>query len=72
MEECERNRKNPAYKTAVDDMLGRTSTEYHSWTIIEPDDKSHCQTQPRTIEGAKTSLCPRRIRISTPSSSVMI
>jgi len=39
-EEDYRNRgKIPAYQVAADEMIGRTSTEFAPWTLVEADDK---------------------------------
>ena len=45
-EEDYRNRaKIPAYQVAADEMIGRTSTEYAPWTLVEADDKPYARVK---------------------------
>ena len=46
-----------AYEIAADEMIGRTSTEFASWTLVEANDKLHArvkvlQTVCDELEGA--------------------
>ena len=41
-----RNReKNPQYELAADEMIGRTSTEYARWTLVEAEDKRYARVK---------------------------
>ena len=53
-EEDWRNREKwPAYKSAVDEMLRRTSTSYAPWTILEGNSKLHARIRAlKTVQAA--------------------
>jgi polyphosphate kinase 2 (PPK2 family) len=59
-----RNREKwPLYKTAINEMVGHTSTESASWTLVEGDDKPFARIKVlRTLcDGLKESLAQEDI-----------